>query len=811
MSVPYSQSQEAATSAAVADGLAAAAYGVRILPAAVRAGEVYWQAVSLRHLAPEENQGRHHVYVDALDEAGRRCRDDVLRIGWTWPGRRPDEPAEMEPLDGPDGEPAGSLDLQRGQAAQAWIQGDGLPSDRVINLHAGHPDESDATGQLGNAYGRHSFHVVFQRTVAGAGQLGPSVARAVPAAFAFSAWPTEQRLVTQWFGANRAYYAQFGLPGHEGIDIAAALGTRVYCVAPGRVKMVHPQPDGHNYGTHVRVAHEQGYETIYAHMLFLQVQEGQEVGAGQVLGLAGHSGNALGDHSHLTLEHAGETQGAYPNNIIDPTPFLAPLLAPPRDGAVYISDTVADGSPYPAGSAFSETWRLKNSGTTSWDAGYQLALFGGDALGAPASVPLPAAAPGQQVEVSVNFATPPVAGRFRSLWKCRNAAGAWFGGLVWVDIQVVSDEHAPPTQQVTARQKLGVDANAPIDPSTGAISPQLADPGVMAGIGIGWVRLNFILGPWQDPLDVTQYNGLTWEGTYRKIVDGLRARGLRVYGLVGHEAVRAFPGSRFRDPPAGDPATDEWVRAYAGAFADIARLFHDTVDVFETFNEPDNWTRLAGEDANDPAWRRAWVHPEWLPAMLQVIWERVRADPLTAGVRIVSSPLQGLDTGNGARDYLRRFYRAGKRRFNWGQAGVPFPFDGVGYHLYIAQNPPNPAQDVPAKYNQFTVELRQVIADEEGAGKPLFVSEMGWQSSIGEARQAECLRAGLRCLLNDPAVALGVWFCTRDWDQSWGLYREGDLSPVNRKPAYGALQGLCGDARPVTAAAWPAAAGVKST
>ena len=792
----------------------AAAYDVRVVPAEVRAGEVYWQAVSLRHLTPEENQGRHHVYVDVQDEAGQRWRAAGLRLGWTWAGRGAQEPGEPAPLNGPDGEPAGQLDLQRGQPAEVWIQDDGVASDRVANLHTGHPDEPDDAGQLGNADGRHSFWLVFQRVVAGEGQPGSRIARAAtPAtpAFTFSAWPTEERRVTQWFGANPGYYAQYGLPGHEGIDVAARHGTRVFCVAPGRVKMVHPEPSGHNYGTHVRVLHEQGYETIYGHMLSVQVKEGQTVAAGQVLGLADHTGNAAGDHLHLTLKHAGETLRGYPNNMIDPTPFLAPLLAPPHDAADYVSDTVPDGSPYPAGTSFVETWRLKNTGNTRWGAGYQLALFGGDALGAPASVPLPAAAPGQEVAVSVTFTTPPLAGRCRSRWKCRNAAGAWFGDLLWVEVQVVAG--AAPTQAVTARQKLGVDANAPIDAATGAISSQLADPGIMAGMGPGWVRLNFILGPWQSPLDGTRHNGLTWQQTYRKIVDGLRARGLRIYGLIGHEAVRAFPGRRFRDPPTGNPAADEWLRQYAAAFADITRLFHDAVDVFETFNEPDNWTRLAGEGANDPAWHRAWVHPEWFAAMLQAIWERVRAEPRTAGVRIVSGPLQGLDTGNGARDYLRRLYRAGKKRYGWGQvggqagkpSGVPFPFDGVGYHLYIAQNPPNPAKDVPAKYNQFTVELRQVIADEEGAGKPIFVSEMGWQSSIGEAKQAECLQAGLRCLLNDPGVALGIWFCTRDWTQSWGLYRPGPLSPANRKPAYATLKGLSGDPRPVTAAVWRAA------
>ena len=50
---------------------------------------------------------------------------------------------------------------------------------------------------------------------------------------------------------------------------------------------------------------------------------------GQVLGLADHTGNVFGDppdHLHLTLKHAGESAPGYPSNIIDPTPFLQPLL-----------------------------------------------------------------------------------------------------------------------------------------------------------------------------------------------------------------------------------------------------------------------------------------------------------------------------------------------------------------------------------------------------------------------------------------------------------------------------------------------------
>ena len=117
----------------------------------------------------------------------------------------------------------------------------------------------------------------------------------------------------------------------------AAENDPIYCVAPGRVKMVNTpeayQANKHPYGIHVRVLHADGYETIYAHLKELRVQEGQAVEAGQVLGLADHTGNVFGDpgdHLHLTLKHAGETAPGYRSNIIDPMPFLRPCCNPWR-------------------------------------------------------------------------------------------------------------------------------------------------------------------------------------------------------------------------------------------------------------------------------------------------------------------------------------------------------------------------------------------------------------------------------------------------------------------------------------------------
>ncbi|MBX3011631.1 MAG: peptidoglycan DD-metalloendopeptidase family protein [Caldilineaceae bacterium] len=274
--------------------------------------------------------------------------------------------------------------------------------------------------------------------------------------FVFEVWPTEKRTITQAFGVNAADYVQFGLPGHEGVDIEAEHGSRIFCVAPGVVKMVQPTVNGHNYGIHVRVQHRDGYETIYAHLHSTAVVEGQTVAAGELLGLADSTGNARGSHLHLTLKQQGASVAGYPSNIIDPTPFLHPLMAAEpqttRDGALYLSDQIADGSRFVPGTALQQMWTLRNQGTTHWGAGYQLALQNGEPLNATVAIPAPPTPPGGQADFAWNVTAPQVPGRYRSDWRMRNAAGEWFGERVWLDIQV---EAAAPPVRVGQGNKLG--------------------------------------------------------------------------------------------------------------------------------------------------------------------------------------------------------------------------------------------------------------------------------------------------------------------------------------------------------------------
>jgi hypothetical protein len=202
--------------------------------------------------------------------------------------------------------------------------------------------------------------------------------------------------------------------------------------------MVHRIPDKavHNYGIHVRVEHIDGYETIYAHLQSAAVDEGQEVQAGQLLGLADNTGNSQGDHLHLTLKHHGESFGGYPGSIIDPMPFLAPLMNNARFGGEF--DAVPDGTILEPGRKFSKTWRLINIGGSTWGNGYKLVWIEGQSLEAPPTLAVPPCPPGASVDLSVTFTAPVAPGHYASYWRLVDPQDIPFGDKVWTIIQVAA-------------------------------------------------------------------------------------------------------------------------------------------------------------------------------------------------------------------------------------------------------------------------------------------------------------------------------------------------------------------------------------
>ena len=155
-----------------------------------------------------------------------------------------------------------------------------------------------------------------------------------------------------------------------------------------------------------------------------------------------------------------------------PTAAIPPTALPTAtvmscDSAGFVSETVPDDTSFAPNTAFTKTWRLKNTGTCSWTTSYALVFDSGDAMGAPAATGLTGVVnPGQTVDLSVNLTSPSAPGTYRGNFKLRNAAGVLFGvgssGTqdFWVQIQVSPltysfYNNAPSAQWITCGDPCG--------------------------------------------------------------------------------------------------------------------------------------------------------------------------------------------------------------------------------------------------------------------------------------------------------------------------------------------------------------------
>lgn len=125
-------------------------------------------------------------------------------------------------------------------------------------------------------------------------------------------WPLDNVRVTQYFG-NTAF-AQSGAysgKGHNGIDLAASIGTPVKAALSGTV-IGTGNTDSirgcYSYGKWVMVKHGNGLNTMYAHLSQISVTEGQTIGTGQLLGYSGYTGYATGPHLHFSVYVSSATQ-----------------------------------------------------------------------------------------------------------------------------------------------------------------------------------------------------------------------------------------------------------------------------------------------------------------------------------------------------------------------------------------------------------------------------------------------------------------------------------------------------------------------
>ena len=121
-------------------------------------------------------------------------------------------------------------------------------------------------------------------------------------------WPVAAPRLTSPYGKRWG-------KNHEGIDMAAPIGTPVFAASAGSVIYAGDQVRG--YGNMVVVKHDGDLVTVYAHNSLLLVHTGDRVAVGQEIARVGDTGRATAPHLHFEVRRGEAPQ--------DPMQFLPAL------------------------------------------------------------------------------------------------------------------------------------------------------------------------------------------------------------------------------------------------------------------------------------------------------------------------------------------------------------------------------------------------------------------------------------------------------------------------------------------------------
>ncbi|UCZ53226.1 M23 family metallopeptidase [Bacillus shivajii] len=117
-------------------------------------------------------------------------------------------------------------------------------------------------------------------------------------------WPAVGGYISSYQGTR---WGRF----HRGIDIARPSNYNILAADNGTVSSAGWE---NGYGNTIRINHNNGLETMYAHLERIDVNVGQTVGKGQVIGRMGSTGNSTGIHLHFEVYQNGQLK--------DPMDFL---------------------------------------------------------------------------------------------------------------------------------------------------------------------------------------------------------------------------------------------------------------------------------------------------------------------------------------------------------------------------------------------------------------------------------------------------------------------------------------------------------
>lgn len=116
--------------------------------------------------------------------------------------------------------------------------------------------------------------------------------------------------ISSWFG-----YRSLG-DYHRGLDFAHPQGTPIKAIDGGTVITAEYH---YSWGNHVRVKHDNGQTSLYAHCSALKVKVGDKLKQGDIVGLVGNTGNSFGAHLHLEISKSTDLSVS---SLLDPAKVL---------------------------------------------------------------------------------------------------------------------------------------------------------------------------------------------------------------------------------------------------------------------------------------------------------------------------------------------------------------------------------------------------------------------------------------------------------------------------------------------------------
>ena len=102
---------------------------------------------------------------------------------------------------------------------------------------------------------------------------------------------------------------------HAGTDMRLTVGDTIRSAFKGKVRIAKYGHRKKGYGYYVMVQHENGLETLYAHLSKILVKNNQKLKAGEAVGMGGNTGRSTGYHLHLEFRYLGNPIN--PNDIVN--------------------------------------------------------------------------------------------------------------------------------------------------------------------------------------------------------------------------------------------------------------------------------------------------------------------------------------------------------------------------------------------------------------------------------------------------------------------------------------------------------------